>query len=160
MWFVRDAEHMGLQPAGRVLRRHLGPSARDVTSAPLLLARLGQLLSATSTSVLLLGLVDVDEAADLHSDSGEVTSDGCGYASYALLERLYLGLRDEQHAAQRDGRRPTGDEWWRGGGGGGDGGGNGVGLPHSAAQIRIGGCKGVVSLRMGVPGRQLYATAH
>ena len=153
MWFVREAPLYNLTARG--LRSMLHQGARgggdEQPTAPLWLARLSQTLSATATSVAFESeeMKDWSEVPDLSGDDGSpVFSDGIGYASYKLLQLLYDSMqRQYQPDAPRDlTARLLAD------------GGSGV-LPHSSVQIRIGGCKGVVALRMGLEGRQLCTRA-
>ena len=86
----------------------------------------------------------MEEVEDVVSESGEIFSDGAGFCSYKLLQLLFDSLHrpppqssDPPHLQtllERPGSR----------------------LPYSAVQVRCGGRKGVVALRMGTEGRVLY----
>lgn len=140
MWFVRESE---LNAA--LLRRCLGDFSKLATPA-LYLARLGQCLSSTyvSRTIQQEEAWDIEEVEDVVSESGEIFSDGAGFCSYKLLQLLFDSLHrpppqssDPPHLQtllERPGSR----------------------LPYSAVQVRCGGRKGVVALRMGTEGRVLY----
>ena len=136
-----------------LLRRCLGDFA-SLPTPSLHLARLGQCLSATTTSMVLSAEYrwEDEEVPDgTHPETGEVFSDGCGYCSYKLLEVLYESLEQQQQRERGESHegshrsdfnslleQPSGS------------------LPYSAFQVRLGGKKGVFSLRMGIEGRQIF----
>lgn len=147
MWFVRESELNA-----SLLRRCLCSDFSRLPTPALYLSRLGQCLSATTIASVLRAeeTWDLQEVEDVFSESGECFSDGCGYASLQLLQLLHDALQLQQlgprlvvqsqkqqfaelvdHAGSMD-------------------------FPHSAVQVRVGGIKGVLSLKMGIAGRQLF----
>ena len=116
-------------------------SARtSASSLSLLLA-----LAATTVAVALQSeeLIEREEVPDIKSASGEIFSDGCCYASHRLLQLLHDAMQS-QHSGERPSmaqllaKEPSGS------------------LPASAVQVRLGGIKGVLSVKMGIEGRKLF----
>ena len=140
MWFVRETNGIDAP----FLRRHLGDFSHIKTAA-LYLARLGQTLSATTVAVALQSaeLMEREQVDDVVSPSGEKYSDGCCFASYKLLQLLHDAMVSQQRGeipslARLLASEPSGS------------------LPYSAVQVRLGGIKGVLSLKMGIEGRRLF----
>lgn len=84
-----------------------------------------------------------EEVPDVKSDSGEIISDGCCFASYKLLQLLHDAMQLQQSGelpsfARLLAREPSAQ------------------LPSSAVQVRLGGIKGMLALKMGIDGRKLF----
>jgi len=152
MWFVRETDALGVMasdgtkvPSATILRLCLG-NFTGMKTAAIYLARLGQCLSATTVAVALQSeeVIEREEVPDVkNSETGEIFSDGCCFASYKLLQLLHDAMQ-----AQQGGERPSLARLLESEPSGK--------LPSSAVQVRLGGIKGVLSLKMGIAGRQLF----
>ena len=121
--------------------------AAALSLLPQPLARLVKCMAATTAVYALQSeeVMEHEEVPDVYSDSGEVISDGCCYASYKSLQLLHDAMQLQQQGGRE---RPTLAGLLESEPSGH--------LPSSAVQVRLGGIKGMYSLKMGIEGRRLF----